>query len=97
MAGFPCRPFSFLGLGRLFEESGGRGAVVLETIKAIRHFQPAVFQPAVFLLENVAAFASASHAEALRLLLDLLARDAKYELNGKVFCISAPGVFQNKA
>ena len=89
VAGFPCQPFSFLGLGRVFEESGGRGAVVLEMIKAIRHFQQADF-----LLENVAAFASASHAEARRLVLDLLSRDDKYEIHERVLCSSSTRVLE---
>ena len=65
--GFPCQPFSGLGLGHGRHEPGGRGALVDYTIEAILRLKRSVF-----LLENVAAFVKSDGGAARRLLLDRL-------------------------
>ena len=48
------------------------------------------------MLENVAAFASASHAEARRSVLDLLAEDDKYDFHETILCSSSSGALQTR-
>ena len=55
-AGFPCQPFSPLGLGLGRNETGGRGCLVDHTVLEICARMPSVFFP-----ENVAAFAASDN------------------------------------
>ena len=41
-AGFPCQPFSLLGLGLVRNEAGGRGCLVDHTVLEIRARKPAM-------------------------------------------------------
>ena len=52
-SGFPCQPFSLLGLQQGWHDTRGRGTLVLESLRYLKTAKPMV---AVF--ENVRAFAS---------------------------------------
>ena len=90
-AGFPCQPFSMLGLGLGAEDVDGRGMLVMETVKAILHLRPRVF-----LFENVAAFAGPAHRELHDMVLSLLSADGDYELHEHIRCSSTTGVPQTR-
>ena len=53
-AGFPCQPFSFLGLQQARKDNRGRGSLVLESLRCLRQCRPTI---AIF--ENVRGFAAA--------------------------------------
>lgn len=68
-AGFPCQPFSKAGKGRAFDETSGRGLLVLEALRLAHvHRTPAL------LLENVRGLVSIDGGAVLRRILRALTR-----------------------
>ena len=86
-AGFPCQPFSTLGRRKGWDDSKERGQVVLATIERIR-----ITSPAVFLLENVAAFKNLHGGRVFKWLLRTLSVGGQYELHSQVCCTSEHGL-----
>ena len=90
-AGFPCQPFSLLGLGLGREEAGGRGCLVDHTVLEIQKQRPRVF-----LLENVAAFTTSGGGAAHQQLMKDLGDDGLYELHERIICTSTSGIPQTR-
>ena len=90
VAGFPCQFFSLLGLRQGWDDVGGRGCVVIATLRRIE-----LEHPSVVLLENVASFRTADQGHVLSWIVDVLEK-AGYEVHHKVLDTAAFGVPQSR-
>ena len=76
-AGFPCQPFSRLGLAGGLCDKHGRGIVVLHIMRLLQ-----VKKPAIVVLENVSDIVT-RHAEVLDAIVELL-QDMEYHVEWRV-------------
>ena len=89
-AGFPCQPFSLLGLHQGWDDSKGRRLVSATVSFVLRE------RPRVALLENVAAFVRSDDGQVLQWLVGMLTRDDLYKVWHRVFCTSDNGLSQTR-
>ena len=90
-AGFPCQPFSLLGLQQGWDDQKGRGRLVSATLTYVLRERPRLV-----LFENVAAFVRPDNRQVLQRLLDMLTRDDVYKGWHRVLCTSANGLPQTR-
>ena len=83
VAGFPCQPFSLQGSRGGFNDTGGRGFVVLHIARVI-----AQCMPKIVLLENVAGLAWGKMRETFDAILEILrgisTENVKYHVYWKI-------------
>lgn len=85
-SGFPCQPFSHLGLQQGWNDARGRGTLVLESL---RYLEKAM--PTVAVLENVRAFASTDGGGLLHWLLGVI-QEVGYATHVLHACTSQHGL-----
>ena len=90
-AGFPCQPYSLLGLQQGWDDSRGRGHLVGATVKYI--LRP---RPRIVLLENVAAFVRSDGGRVLQWLVDALTTAGAYFVTHRIVCTSQHGLPQTR-
>ena len=91
VAGFPCQPFSRLGLRCGVHDARGRGTLVEHTLAYVRcHLPPIV------ILENVASFRTVHDGAALAWLLHELEIVNGYRVTHRVICTSRFGLPQTR-
>ena len=83
-AGFPCQPFSALGLQGGWNDHRGRGQLVTETLDTIMRERPMIV-----MLENVASFVRADAGRILDWIITVLSANQLYTVVHKVFCASS--------
>ena len=72
VAGFPCQPFSNMGLREGMADSQGRGTIIEHVIDALK-----VKKPPAFILENVRGLVTQHRKDFGRIILKLRALNAK--------------------
>ena len=90
-AGFPCQPYSALGLQGGWDDPKGRGDLVTFTIRAILRERPSLV-----VLENVAGFVRTDGGAILAWLIDKLQHDNLYKVFHKILCTSDLGLPQSR-
>ena len=91
LAGFPCQPFSALGLQQGWNDVAGRGTLVEHTFAFIKHHLPEAI-----LLENVAAFGGTGNGTMLRWRVSNLEMNSKYNVEHRILCTSRFGLPQTR-
>ena len=90
-AGFPCQPYSLLGLQEGWKDRKGRGDLVMATIDYVLRERPRIV-----LLENVAAFARSDQGRALGWIVDALTNGQRYTVAHRIICTSEHGLPQTR-
>ena len=88
-AGFPCQPFSRVGLADGLMDKHGRGIIVMHILRLLR-----AKTPAVAVLENVADIVT-RHPEVLQAVVDML-QEMNYHVEWRVLDTSRFGVPQSR-
>ena len=88
-AGFPCQPFSRLGLSGGLQDKKGRGIIILHILRWIR-----IKRPKIVVLENVGDFAN-RHQEVLHAVLEMT-RELGYYVEWKVLDTACFGLPQSR-
>ena len=88
-AGFPCQPFSRVGLADGLMDKHGRGIIVMHILRLLR-----AKTPTVAVLENVADIVT-RHPEVLQAVVDML-QDMNYHVEWRVLDTSRFGVPQSR-
>ena len=89
VAGFPCQPFSPLGLSGGLVDKHGRGIIILHILRLLQ-----AKKPAIAVLENVAQVTT-RHAEFLQAVVGLL-QDMQYHVEWRVLDTARFGVPQSR-
>lgn len=89
VAGFPCQPFSRLGLSGGLTDKQGRGIIILNILAWVK-----AKRPRIVVLENVSDFAS-RHQEVLHAVLEMM-REYGYYTEHKVLDTACFGVPQSR-
>jgi len=90
-AGFPCQPWSAIGLRQGVDDEQGRGRIFPYIQEYIR-----TKQPKSFLLENVQGLASATHRETFVQMLRSLRSDGHYHVTWRLVNTTDFGLPQNR-
>ena len=92
VAGFPCQPFSALGLGEGWDDSRGRGQMVQFCIDFVRKTRPSTF-----ILENVARLKIHNGGDFFAWLLSELSCGGDYNVRARVINTKTCGLPQSRS
>ena len=90
VAGFPCQPFSMLGLQQGWNETRGRGSLIVAALNFVRLRSPPV---AVF--ESVAAFCRSEEGQTMKWLVDTVV-SLGHHVDHRILCTSDYGLPQTR-
>lgn len=88
-AGFPCQPFSMMGLKEGFADE--RGTLFFQIEKIIK-----AKQPELFILENVRGLKTHNNGETFNKIMDILSKKLKYHVRAEIFNSEDFGVPQTR-
>lgn len=88
-AGFPCQPFSMMGLREGFNDE--RGTLFFQIEKIIR-----AKKPELFILENVRGLKTHNNGETFNRIMDILTKKLKYHVKAEIFNSEDFGIPQTR-
>jgi len=91
VAGFPCQPFSLMGLHQGFDDVRGRGKIFFDIRDYVEQQKPKIF-----VLENVAGLKSINNGQYFEAVLESLHQLGCYNVHHRILNTKQMGVPQNR-